>query len=75
MNYALIQNVENYRPISVLLCFLKALEIIMYDRLYLYLNENDLIYNKQFGFQKRQPTNHAIVQLTDQIQDIFNKKI
>ena len=30
----------NYRPISVLPCFSKILERIMYDRLYSYLTEN-----------------------------------
>ena len=60
----------NYRPISALPCFSKILE-----RLYLYLTENNLIYNKQFGFQKGHSTDHAIVQLADQIHEIFNKNI
>ena len=40
------ENVVNYRPISVLLCFSKILERIMYNRLYLFLAENNLLYNK-----------------------------
>ena len=47
----------------------------MYNRLYLYLNENNLLYNKQFGFQKRHSTDHAILQLVDQIHEMFNKNI
>ena len=47
----------------------------MYSRLYLYLTENVLLYNKQFGFQKGHSTDHAIVHLTDQIQEIFNNNI
>ena len=46
------ENVANYRPISVLPCFSKILEKIMYNGLYFYLTENNLLYNKQFGFQK-----------------------
>ena len=46
------ESVINYRPIFVLLCFSKTLERIMYDRLHLYLTENNLLYNKEFGFQK-----------------------
>ena len=42
----------NYRPISVLPCFSKVLERIMYNRLMLHLKENKLLYNKQFGFQQ-----------------------
>ena len=47
----------------------------MYNRLYLYLTENNLLYNKQFGFQKRHSTDHAILQLADQIHEMFNKNI
>ena len=46
----------------------------MYNRLYLYLTENDLLYNKQFGFQKGHFTDHATLQL-DHIHDMFNKNI
>ena len=71
------ENVVNYKPISVLACFSKMLERIMYNRLYLYLIENNynLLYNKQFGFQKGHSTDHAIVQLTDEIHEMFNKNI
>ena len=50
------ENVVNYRPISALPYFPKILEIIMYNRLYLYLTENNLLYKKQFGFQKGNST-------------------
>ena len=42
----------NYRPISVLPCFSKILERIMYKRLYKHLQENKILYCKQFGFQQ-----------------------
>ena len=69
------ENVVNYRLISVLPCFSKILERIMYNRLYLYLTENNLLCNKQFGFQKRHSTDHAIVQLAHQIHEMFDKDI
>ena len=65
----------NYRPISVLPCFSKIRARLMYNRLYLYLTENNLLYNKQFGFQKGHSADHAIVQLTDQIHEMLNKNI
>lgn len=43
--------------------------------MYLYLTENGLLYSKQFGFQKKHPTDYAIFQLADQIHDMFNKRI
>ena len=42
----------NYRPISVLPCFSKTFEKIMYNRLYKHLKEKDVLYKKQFGFQQ-----------------------
>ena len=69
------ENVLNYRLISILLCFSKILERIINNRLHLYLTESNLLYNKQFDFQKERFTDHAIVQIPDQIRRIFNKKI
>ena len=43
----------------------------MYNRLYKYLCEEKLLYSKQFGFQKGHSTDHAIVNLVDQIYESF----
>ena len=37
---------ENYSPASALSCFTKTPKRAMYNRLYLYFTENDLLYNK-----------------------------
>ena len=65
-------NVTNYRPISVLPCFSKLLERIMYNRLYKHLTENDMLYSKQFGFQKRHSTDHAVIELINDITNAFD---
>ena len=41
----------NYRPISFLPCFSKLLERIMYNRIFKYLSEKSILYEKQFGFR------------------------
>ena len=41
----------NYRPISLLPIFSKILEKLMYKRMYSFLDDNNLIYNRQFGFR------------------------
>ena len=61
----------NYRPISVLSCFSKILEKIIYKRLFNHLSEHNLFYQKQFGFQQGHSTEHAIMQVIDQINDKF----
>ena len=64
---------SNYRPISILPCFSKILECLMYNRLYKYLNENNILHEKQFGFQSEYSINDAIVQSVDKIFDSFEK--
>ena len=63
----------NYRPISVLLCFFKILERIIYNRVYNCLNDNNLLFHKQFGFKKGYSTDHAIIELINGIYDSFNR--
>ena len=43
----------------------------MYNLLYQYLTENKILYSKQFGFQTGHSTEHAIIQLVDQIIESF----
>ena len=44
-------DISNHRPILVLPCFSKILEHLMYNRPYKYLKENNILHEKQFGFQ------------------------
>ena len=46
----------------------------MYNRLYKYLTDNSILYKKQFGFQEGHSTEHAILQLIDQIRNSFESK-
>ena len=62
----------NYRPISVLPCFSKLLERIMYNRLFKYLSENSILYEKQFGFQTSHSTEHALLLLVNQLYQSFH---
>lgn len=63
----------NYRPISVLSCFSKISEKLMYNRLYDYLETNKLLFKNQYGFRKGYSTEHAILELVDQITNSFEK--
>ena len=58
-------NISTYRPISMLPCFSKMLERIMYNCLQKYLKNQNILYDKQFGFQVGHSTKHAIAQLVD----------
>ena len=65
-------NVSNYRPVSILPVISKVLETIMYNRVYNHLDSKGLLCEKQFGFQRNNST-HAILQLTRDIADSFEK--
>ena len=43
----------------------------MYNRLYKFLLENNILYQKQFGFQSAHSTEHVIPQLVNQITEAF----
>ena len=45
----------------------------MYNRVYNYLNDNNLLFRKQFGFRKGHSTDHALIKLIDSIYDSFNQ--
>ena len=67
-------DISNSKPISFLPCVSKIIERLLYTRLYKYLKVNNILYEKQFGFQSVYSTNDAIVQLVDKIFDSFEKK-
>ncbi|XP_065639530.1 uncharacterized protein LOC136072288 [Hydra vulgaris] len=65
-------NITNYRPISLLSVFSKLFERVIYNRIFEYITKNNLFYPKQFGFQKNHSTEHAIVEIVNQITDRFD---
>ena len=62
---------DNYHPISVLPCFSKNFERRIYNKLYSFFSENNILYKKQFGFQKQHSTDHVIVCLVNEILKSF----
>ena len=46
----------NYRPISLLPTISKVFERIIYDQMYVYLNENNLLWEEQYVFRKYHST-------------------
>ena len=66
--------ISNYQPISLLPFFSKIIEKIMYKRLYYYLNENNLLANKQFGFREKSTTEMATQTFLNNILLSFDKK-
>jgi len=60
--------VTNYRPISLLSIFNKLLEKLMFSRLMSFLNVNNILFHKQFGFRQQHSTLQAVLSIADKIQ-------
>ena len=60
-------NPSNYRPISILPTLSKILEKAVRSQLYEYLNSNNLLSDKQFGFRPKRSTVTALSSFTDEV--------
>jgi hypothetical protein len=64
---------ENYRPISVLTCFTKILEKLMYKRLIKFVEKNNILTDYQYGFRKNRSTELAMIELVNRITEQIDK--
>ena len=56
----------NYRPISVLPAISKIIERILYNQIYVYLTQFELLNDCQFGFRKFHSTATALLDCTNE---------
>ena len=63
---------SNYRPISLLSNIEKILEKHIYKILHAFLNNNNIIYNLQFGFRQQYSTSHALINITEIIRKVLD---
>lgn len=60
---------SNYRPISLLPCFAKILERIIFNRSTNFIDKHAILSNNQFGFRPKHSTSMAIVEMVDKINN------
>ena len=58
----------NYRPVSILPVMSKIFERVVYDQVYEYLDQNNILYQNQSGFRSGYSTNTALTYLNDRIK-------
>ena len=63
---------SNYRPISLLSNLNKIIEKLMFVRVFSFLDKENVIYDKQFGFRPKHSTNHAIISITEKIREALD---
>ena len=61
-------DVDNYRSHSLLPVLSKVLEEFMFTRLIKFLDKNDILYAKQFGFRSKHSTVDALIEITENIR-------
>ena len=66
---------ENYRPISLLSNLGKILEKIMYTRIWSFLDECNILFEKQFGFRRNHSTNHALISIVEEIRKNLDNRL
>ena len=69
------ENMDNYRPISVLPTVSKLLEKAVHEQLYRFLTTNHLLNPYQCGFCKYHSTETAVISLTDSIRRNIDQKM
>ena len=64
----------NYRPISLLPCFSKILERLIYDRLYNFFSSHNILKENQYGFRQNHSTDLALLDTFNKISSALCKK-
>ena len=60
---------NNYRPISLLSIFDKIMEKIMHSQLYDFFEYHQVLFKNQFGFRKKCSTAHSLIEITEKIKE------
>ena len=50
------------------------MEKLVDQRLYIFLENNNIFYDKQFGFRNKHSTTHALTEITEKIREALDKK-
>jgi len=69
-----MEDLNNYRPISLLSIFDKLVEKLMHKRLYNFLELHNILFMNQFGFRKNNSTSFALIQITEKIKETIDNK-
>ena len=69
------KSIKNYRPVSLLPICSKIFERILYDRIFMFLSENDLISPKQSGFKPSDSCVNQLLSITYDIHKSFDNNL
>ena len=64
----------NYRPISLLSIFNRRFEKLVCKRFIKFVNKHNTLYSSQYGFHRRHSTQHATLEILNDILTNFDQK-
>jgi Reverse transcriptase (RNA-dependent DNA polymerase) len=64
---------DNYRPVALVSTFSKILEKMVATDFFNHLDLNNLLYEHQYGFQRRKNTEHNLIQVVNYIGKALNE--
>ena len=50
------------------------MEELVHQHLYIFLENSNVLYDKQFGFRNKHSTMHALIEITEKIREALDKK-
>ena len=65
---------SNYRPISLLNCFNKIFERLIYEQMMKFIDKHKILYINQYGFRKRFSTTQVLIDVFDLIKKAMDRK-
>ena len=69
------QCIENYRPVSLLLICSKIFERLLFNKLYKFFNENDILSSYQWGFRSSESCINQLLSITYEIHQTFDNDL
>ena len=64
------EEINNYRPISLLSIFDKIIEKLIHKTMY----EHNILFQNQFGFRKNNSTTFALIKITEKVKETIDNK-
>ena len=68
------EELTDYRPISILTCFSKIFEKLIYSRLISFFQKNSILHDSQYGFRNGMSTTHAVLDVLTSTSDQINNE-
>lgn len=73
-NKGCINDISNYRPISMLSVFSKIFEKLIHREVSEFFDRNNLFSNNQYGFRRKHSTAHALINAITNLHDSIDSK-